>query len=134
EEPLLEHIASLLRIERAEIVDAAWVDNGPGWVGVLLASADAVLALEPEFVDLDLGVVGPYPPGSPLAFEVRAFFPKNGATAEDPDRRAHGREDRHPDGSRPCTLRGSSVFAGDPRRRLRLRLRAGRADVRRHAT
>jgi predicted PhzF superfamily epimerase YddE/YHI9 len=28
--------------------------------------------------------VGPYPPGSPQAFEVRAFFPKDDATAEDP--------------------------------------------------
>jgi PhzF family phenazine biosynthesis protein len=84
EESLVQHIASLLRIDRAEILDAAWADNGPGWVAVLLASADAVLALQPGFVDLDLGVVGPYPPGSPQAFEVRAFFPKNGVTAEDP--------------------------------------------------
>jgi PhzF family phenazine biosynthesis protein len=84
EEPLLERIASILRIDRTEIVDAAWADNGPGWVAVLLSSAEAVLALEPGFVDLDLGVVGPYPDGSPQAFEVRAFFPKNETTAEDP--------------------------------------------------
>jgi PhzF family phenazine biosynthesis protein len=84
EDPLAEHIASVLRIPRAEILDAEWADNGPGWLAVLLASADAVLELEPGFVDLDLGVVGPYPEGSPQAFEVRAFFPKHGATAEDP--------------------------------------------------
>jgi PhzF family phenazine biosynthesis protein len=84
EESLVEHIASVLRIDRAEILDAEWADNGPGWVAVLLASADAVLALRPGFVDLDLGVVGPYPPGSPHAVEVRAFFPKEGATVEDP--------------------------------------------------
>jgi PhzF family phenazine biosynthesis protein len=84
DEALLRHIASVLRIDRAEIVDAQWVDNGPGWVAVLLDSADAVLALKPGFVDLDLGVVGPYPPHSPVAFEVRAFFPKHGSTAEDP--------------------------------------------------
>jgi PhzF family phenazine biosynthesis protein len=84
EESLVGHIASVLGIERAEILDAEWVDNGPGWVAVLLASADAVLALRPGFVDLDLGVVGPYPPGSPQAFEVRAFFPRDGATVEDP--------------------------------------------------
>jgi predicted PhzF superfamily epimerase YddE/YHI9 len=29
-------------------------------------------------------VVGPHPTGSPEAFEVRAFFPKDGATVEDP--------------------------------------------------
>jgi PhzF family phenazine biosynthesis protein len=81
---LLAHIADVLRIDPAAIVDASWADNGPGWVAVLLASADAVLAVQPGPTDLDLGVVGPYPPGSPAAFEVRAFFPKDGVTLEDP--------------------------------------------------
>lgn len=84
DDELIAHIASVLGIDRSEIVDAEWVDNGPGWVGVLLADADAVLALRPGFVDLDVGVVGPYPSGSPEAFEVRAFFPKYGSTVEDP--------------------------------------------------
>jgi PhzF family phenazine biosynthesis protein len=84
EESLVGHIASVLRIDRAEILDAEWADNGPGWVAVLLAGADAVLALRPGAVDLDVGVVGPYPEGSPAAFEVRAFFPKDGTTVEDP--------------------------------------------------
>jgi len=84
EEKLISRLAGLLNIDRAAVVDAQWVDNGPGWVAVLLASADEVLALRPRPVDLDLGVVGPYPPGGPAAFEVRAFFPKDGATVEDP--------------------------------------------------
>jgi PhzF family phenazine biosynthesis protein len=84
EEQLLAHIASLLRIERDRIVDAQWVDNGPGWVAVMLASAAEVLALEPGSIDLDLGVLGAYPPGAPEAFEVRAFFPKDGSFVEDP--------------------------------------------------
>ena len=84
EEDLVLQIAAVLGIRRDDVVDAAWVDNGPGWIAVLLESADAVLALEPRLVDLDLGVVGPYAPGAPAAFEVRAFFPKDGATAEDP--------------------------------------------------
>jgi PhzF family phenazine biosynthesis protein len=84
DEPLAGHLAGLLNIGRDEIVDAQWVDNGPGWVAVLLESAEAVLALRPGTVDLDVGAVGPYPEGSPEAFEVRAFFPLNGATAEDP--------------------------------------------------
>ncbi len=84
EEDLLRQIASALRIDRAEIVDASWADNGPGWVAVMLASAEAVLAVRPGVVDLDLGLVGAYPPGSAEAFEVRAFFPKDGATTEDP--------------------------------------------------
>ena len=84
EEDLLRQIASALRIDRAEIVDASWADNGPGWVAVMLPSAEAVLAVSPGPVDLDLGLVGAYPPGSPEAFEVRAFFPKDGVTTEDP--------------------------------------------------
>jgi PhzF family phenazine biosynthesis protein len=84
EEELVERIASALGIERSEIVDSQWVDNGPGWVAVLLASAQAVLDLRPGFVDLDLGVVGPHPEGSAAALEVRAFFPKNGVLVEDP--------------------------------------------------
>lgn len=84
EEALVQRIASLLGIERADILDAHWVDNGPGWVAVLLGSAEAVLALRPAVLDFDLGVVGPHPQGSPEAFEVRAFFPKDGATVEDP--------------------------------------------------
>jgi len=81
---LLAHVASVLQIDRSAIVDASWADNGPGWLAVLLESADAVLALRPGATDLDLGVVGPYPAGSAAAFEVRAFFPKDGATVEDP--------------------------------------------------
>jgi len=84
EEPLVRHIADVLGIDRNEIVDAEWADNGPGWVAVLLGSAEAVLALRPGVTDLDLGVAGPYPPGSPQAFEVRAFVPKDGGTDEDP--------------------------------------------------
>ncbi|MBO0769857.1 MAG: PhzF family phenazine biosynthesis protein [Actinobacteria bacterium] len=84
DEPLLAQIASVLGIGRADIVDASWADNGPGWVAVLLGDADAVLAVRPGQTDLDLGVVGPYPAGSPAAFEVRAFFPAGGITTEDP--------------------------------------------------
>ena len=84
DEPLIEHLAAVLGIDRAAIVDAQWADNGPGWVAVLLASADEVLALRPNVTDLDIGVAGPYPPGSPQAFEVRAFLPKHGSTDEDP--------------------------------------------------
>ena len=85
DEPLVRHIAEVLGIDRGDIVDAEWADNGPGWVAVLLGSADAVLALRPGTTDLDLGVVGPYPPGSPQAFEVRAFTPKlAGGADEDP--------------------------------------------------
>ncbi len=81
---LVAHVAALLRIDQAEIVDSQWVDNGPGWVGVLLDSAEAVLDLRPGAVDLDVGVAGLHPPGSPELLEVRAFFPVDGGTVEDP--------------------------------------------------
>jgi PhzF family phenazine biosynthesis protein len=84
DEELVERIAAALGIDRGEIVDAEWVDNGPGWVAALLPSADAVLALRPGPVAFSLGVVGPYPASSPQAFEVRAFLPKDGSTVEDP--------------------------------------------------
>ena len=84
DESLVRRVASMLGIHRADIVDAEWADNGPGWVAVLLRDADAVLALRPGLVELSVGVAGPYPQGSPHALEVRAFFPKQGATAEDP--------------------------------------------------
>jgi PhzF family phenazine biosynthesis protein len=84
DESLVAHIADVLSLQRGEIIDAAWADNGPGWVAVMLSSAEAVLALQPGFVDLMLGVAGPHEPGAEVAFELRAFFPKNGSTAEDP--------------------------------------------------
>jgi PhzF family phenazine biosynthesis protein len=84
DDALVALVADVLGLAVSEIVDAQWVDNGPGWVGVLLTDAAAVLALRPASTDLDIGVVGPYPPGSPVAVEVRAFFPKDGGTVEDP--------------------------------------------------
>ena len=84
EEELVERIATVLGVERSAIVDSQWVDNGPGWVAVLLAGAEEVLAVTPAFDDLDLGMVGPYPEGEEAAFEVRAFFPKDGTLVEDP--------------------------------------------------
>jgi PhzF family phenazine biosynthesis protein len=89
-------IARGLGLARADIVDHAWCDNGPNWRGVLLKSAEQVLALKPDaaiLAGLDIGVVGPRGKvgvvGSRtgddgVAFEVRAFFPGNNGMAEDP--------------------------------------------------
>ena len=43
-----------------------------------------MLALTPVATSRDIGVFGPYPPGSPEAFEVRAFTPLIGGAGEDP--------------------------------------------------
>jgi PhzF family phenazine biosynthesis protein len=84
EEESLARIAQAFGIARSDIVDAEWADNGPPWIALLLADSAAVLALEPGFVDFDIGVAGPCPEGSPEAFEVRTFFPKDGTLVEDP--------------------------------------------------
>lgn len=88
DESKVQEIAAFLRIARSQIADAQWADNGPGWIVVLLESAEAVLALNPRRDyprRIDLGVVGPYLSGSPYAFELRAFFTDhNGSVAEDP--------------------------------------------------
>ncbi len=84
DEEELAHVAATVNIDPAAIVAAQWADNGPGWVAILLESAEAVLAVRPGLVDHDVGLVGPYPAGAPEAFELRAFFLKDGATLEDP--------------------------------------------------
>jgi len=84
DEALAVRLAAMLGISRSDIVQARWADNGPGWIGVMLQSAEAVLALRPPAIEVDVGVFGPYPPGSAAAFEVRAFFRSNGVTVEDP--------------------------------------------------
>lgn len=80
----VEEIAASLGIGRHDVIGAQWGDNGPGWVVLLLRSAETVLALEPRgFGEIDkVGVVGPHPPGGPADVEVRAFFP--GSPGEDP--------------------------------------------------
>jgi PhzF family phenazine biosynthesis protein len=83
----LERIARVLGIGRAAIVASQWVDNGPGWVAVMLDSAQAVMALAPvgDGESVDIGVVGPYADGGETAYEVRAFFSAaDGRLIEDP--------------------------------------------------
>ncbi len=83
EESVADRVARQLNLTRSDLVDIAWADNGPGWVAVLLDSAEAVLKLRPGAVEMDIGVAGPYPSGSPEALEVRAFSPQI-TSVEDP--------------------------------------------------
>ena len=48
ETALTSEIAEVLNIDQAKIIDSHWLDNGPGWVGVLLSSVDEVLAISPK--------------------------------------------------------------------------------------
>jgi len=84
-------VAAVLGISTDEIVATEWVDNGPGWVGVLLEDHERVLALTPDIgrydgeERLDIGVIGPHPEGSEVDFEVRGFFADDrGQLVEDP--------------------------------------------------
>ena len=83
-------VTDLLRLDERDVLDLAWVDNGPGWIGVELRSVAAVLAVEPDPAarHLNVGVVGRYADGDPAAdgrdVEVRAFFSDGAPLAEDP--------------------------------------------------
>ena len=77
-EATLGRALGALGLERAALRDAAWLDNGPRWLGLVLGDAAAVLALEPDHAALKsqgikVGVIGAHPAGSECAFEVRAF-------------------------------------------------------------
>ena len=79
-------IAKGLGLSRSDILHHAWCDNGPQWRGVMLASAEQLLALKPDaklLQGLDIGVVAPLTTGN-AQFEVRAFFPGNNGLTEDP--------------------------------------------------
>jgi PhzF family phenazine biosynthesis protein len=82
----LDHVVRVLRLEPERVVASAWIDNGPGWVGVLLRDAEEVLALRPDnaaFDGWEIGVVAPAPGGGDHDVEVRAFVPGDGI-GEDP--------------------------------------------------
>lgn len=81
----IEQLAAGLGIGAWDVLAAEWVDNGPGWVAVLLQDADAVLELQPDpgLLRFAAGAVGPHPSGGPADYEVRAFVPGLGVD-EDP--------------------------------------------------
>jgi PhzF family phenazine biosynthesis protein len=88
DEAKLAEAAHVLRIARDDIQEAQWIDNGPGWMGVRLGSAEAVLALDPLRAyerRIEIGVVGPHAPGGDADYEIRALFSDPyGAIIEDP--------------------------------------------------
>ena len=86
EPDLLARIAAALALRPDAILGHQWVDNGPGWSAIRLASAEAVLALRPDWPALHgmkLGVVGAHAAGDAAQFEVRALIGE-GAGYEDP--------------------------------------------------
>jgi PhzF family phenazine biosynthesis protein len=83
---LLAQIARGLRLPLSAIHTSQWVDNGPGWVAVMLGSREALLAIDPDYAvmqGLALGVVAPWE-GGEAQFEVRALIPTPTGGYEDP--------------------------------------------------
>jgi PhzF family phenazine biosynthesis protein len=88
DEDIAERIAHGLHIARKDILATQWVDNGPGWVAVMLKDRASVLALVPDYTalaGLKVGVIAPCSDGDggDADFEVRVFIPGDGAP-EDP--------------------------------------------------
>jgi PhzF family phenazine biosynthesis protein len=86
EPAVLAQIAHGLRVAPAAIRASQWVDNGPGWVAVMLGSRAELLAVEPDYAalqGLELGVVAPWV-GGDAQFEVRALIPLPSGGYEDP--------------------------------------------------
>ena len=89
EDELLQRICGGLGIESQAVALARWVDNGPGWVALMLSDREQVLALNPDYAQLlglSIGVVAPWNAerdGDEAQFEVRAFCAGEGMP-EDP--------------------------------------------------
>lgn len=89
EEHVRDQVLASLGPASAAVRDLAWIDNGPGWIGVELASAADVLALAPDLAvmgELVVAVIGAFDvsdPHRPADYEVRAFAPGVGV-GEDP--------------------------------------------------
>lgn len=74
----LQRILTALGVDKSRVVASNWVDNGPGFMGLLLDSADSVLAVRPDLPALKnafVGLVGPHAEDGPADFEVRAIVP-----------------------------------------------------------
>lgn len=76
-----ETLASIRRglgLAEGQVRASQWVDNGPGWVAVLLGSREEVLAIEADYAalgDLNVGVLGRWSgPDAEADVEVRAFI------------------------------------------------------------
>ena len=86
---LLERVRLALNLEPAAIVRSQWVDNGAGWLALMLTDRQTVLELQPDYsklLGLAVGVVAPCDPTRDevdAQFEVRAFIAGDGAP-EDP--------------------------------------------------
>lgn len=87
---LAAEVVEELALASSDVADMAWVDNGPGWLAVLLHDRRRLAGLRPRLRAPSgteirtIGVVA-MTPEEPFAYEVRAFFTDAfGRTVEDP--------------------------------------------------
>ncbi|PTT64669.1 PhzF family phenazine biosynthesis protein [Stenotrophomonas sp. HMWF003] len=86
---LLALVCKGLNLEPGSVLDAEWVDNGAGWLALLLQEDKDVLAVLPDYSKLSglaVGIIAPVesqPIASASLFESRAFIAGD-AVPEDP--------------------------------------------------
>lgn len=86
DEKFLDQVVSAFGLRADQVLAHQWVDNGPGWAVIKLATAQEVLELVPDLTIIPtamVGAIGAYPEGSEHDFEMRTFAPGAGVT-EDP--------------------------------------------------
>lgn len=89
ETDVMERVQRGLGITRDEIVRAQWVDNGAGWLAVMIKDRQQVLNLQPDHSQMQglaVGVIAAWDSerdGDEAQFEVRAFISGDGMP-EDP--------------------------------------------------
>lgn len=81
---LVERILIAFGLQRSEVRHAEWVDNGAGWLALMLDDDARLLALKPDLASLHALPIGLIAPSrGDAAFEVRAFVGGD-AMPEDP--------------------------------------------------
>lgn len=90
DDQLLGDTVRFLGVDRDDVAGAAWVDNGPGWLGVRLHDPALLARLDPDVArwgrdeQVDVGVCALLADG-PRQLAVRAFFGDHrGRVVEDP--------------------------------------------------
>lgn len=84
-------VRQALGLTEDDIQAAQWIDNGSGFLGLVLTNVTTVLECTPNPTlftqhELHIGILGAYPPGSESGadVEIRAFLSMNGVLREDP--------------------------------------------------
>lgn len=77
----VEIVSEILGLEPGSVRASAWLDNGSGFLGLLVETAEQVTSMDVDLRELGhrcVGVIGPHPAGGPADVELRAFAPSMG--------------------------------------------------------